>query len=162
MEKKLLEVKHGFEKVCLIRQYELNYKEKKFYLKLFDEDLNKIKKNNYEWESLIFADNLCTVASLQEQNSNNTLILCTHGFVKVHKNGENLSIDEIKHIALNGKIYDSDIEILDNNWFSLDFGINEGEYLNVLDDYVFEDTPKTEDELIKLLLDSFLDFFYNN
>lgn len=123
-----------------------------------------LDKMNWSWESLVFPDNDETFAYVEDKNNANMTYLVTNGKVKVTDMAteEDLSNDEISRLAKESKIDDCyRYYIGNNNWFSIEYCNRCGEPLEeyVLEEDVFEATPKTLSELADILLDTHLYFF---
>lgn len=121
-----------------------------------------LNKMDWSWESLCFADNNEMFAHIEDISTGEILTLDTTGEVKVKNwaNDEYMSIDEIKKISFDESIYDeSKYSIESNNWFSLNFYKTTDKKATLLEDYVFESEPKNIDELIDILIQSYIEYF---
>lgn len=129
-----------------------------------DEDLLK-EAIRVKWESLYFSDgDVLAVAILG--NKKITIDVC--GEVKILKNNEFLDLDEIKQLIDDGiNLWEcDDIEILDNNWFSINCYIHKSNYRGIndvwvrIDDDVMESEFENIDEIIEYLTSTFEDEEY--
>ena len=117
-----------------------------------------MKKMNWSWESLIFADNADTFAFIETEDKIESTVLNTSGEVKVYDLSDNslLSIDDVIKLSISGEIHDSSKYSIDsNNWFTINYR-NEN---CLLDDDVFKAIPKDTLEVATLLLESHLNYF---
>lgn len=116
-----------------------------------------LEKANWSWESLIFPENDETFAIVTDKSTKQWSHLTTNGFVRVIDTCEerDLSIDEIRTLSMNSKIYNERYVVDYNNWFAVEYLTEEN---NKVDD-VFEAEPKTFEELAHYLLDFHLNFF---
>lgn len=121
-----------------------------------------LNKMDWSWESLCFANNNETFAHIEDIHTGEILILETDGEVKVRSwdNNEYISTDEIKNLSFNESIYDdSKYSIESNNWFSLSFYKSTHKKVTLLEDFVFEAEPKDINELIDILIQSYMEYF---
>lgn len=118
-----------------------------------------------KWESLYFSDyDTLAVAIL----GNKKLTIDVSGDVKVFRNNESLDLDEIRKLIDNGiNIWESDeIEILYNNWFSLNCYVHKDYHKGIqdvwvlIDDEVMESEFKNVEEVIDYLTSTFEDKEY--
>ena len=117
-----------------------------------------MKKMNWSWDSLIFANNMDTFAVVENTDTKETSVLKTSGEVKVFDlvNNVELSKEEIMELSLSNKLDDLErYSIEANNWFGVDY-VNNG----VLEeDIVFEATPNTSLGVANEVLDFHLNYF---
>lgn len=107
-----------------------------------DVNTDLMKKMNWSWESLIFANNLDVFATVLDNSNNESSVLNTNGEVKVYDLADDteLSKEDIIKLALSGEIDNPDKYNIDaNNWFGVDYMKNS----SLVEDIVFEATPTT-------------------
>ena len=133
-----------------------------------------LEKMNWSWDSLIFATNNDTFATIKDE-SGFMLTLVTNGESYVFKDEDNtqgeyvgrerLSDTEIEKLALSGELYpehitgSSQYEIDSSNWFCLEFRtVNDDNTTQLIEDDVFESIPQDEQSLIELLISIFEEY----
>ena len=122
---------------------------------------------DWSWDSLMLPTNTSTIAIIDDINSNGNdfLMLTTSGEVKIKdlKEDRYLEIYEVENLACSGKLYNEYLNeelrynIEANNWFSLEFFRN----FELVEDYVFEETPQNPDDLQDILISVYLSYFKN-
>ena len=128
-------------------------------LAIYDKSKDAIEKG---WESLYFSNNCDTFAVLII--GDHVIQLLTHGEVLIAHGDTRYSNKDEEYISAlldQGKLWENcDIEIIDNNWFSIDIGEIEDSRkeddvisVNHIDDYTFEPCPKTIDELVSVFIE---------
>lgn len=133
--------------------YEVNGKE--YEVRIYKKSLEEV---NWSWESLMFPENNKTFAIVTDKTTKEWSHLTTNGFVRVIDTYEerDLSVDEIRSLAMNSKIYDERYDVDCNNWFAVEYLTKDD---GKIDDDVFESIPKTYAELTDLLIDFHINFF---
>lgn len=117
-----------------------------------------MKKMDWSWESLIFADNKEVFAVVTNDMDNEISLLDTYGEVKIFDKVRDcyLSIEEISKLALTNNINDCDkYDIESNNWFEVIHQTNSV----IEDDIIFETTPKTTLDVANSVLEFHLHHF---
>lgn len=125
-------------------------------------EVNKklMDKMNWSWDSLIFADNIDTFATVIDDTNKESSVLNTNGDVKVLDliNDIELSKEEIIKLALLGEINNSNRYSIDaNNWFGVDY--IKDSYL--IEDIVFEAIANTTLGVANEMMEFHLNFFDN-
>ena len=119
---------------------------------IYQENINLAIKNG--WESLYFANNKDDFAWISD--GKNIIVLTTRGEVNIFHGDtvlNNENENEIRNLLNSGiDFYEVDA-LQNNNWFSIEMGevINHEKY-SIIDEYHFESTPKSVEELEDLLI----------
>ena len=121
-----------------------------------------LKENDFKWESLIFADKDGELfAKVVNKSTKEWSSLTVDGLVKVVDEYEDrqLSMNEVIDLAKSSQVDDERYFIDNNNWFAMNYH-DKDNYM--IDDCVFEYTPKSYGELASQLIESHLSYFKNN
>lgn len=122
---------------------------------IYQENINLAINNG--WDSLYFAKNSADFAWISDGKT--IIALSTKGEVNVCRCNEvlyNEHEDKIRNLLNSGiDIYEGDA-VQDGNWFSLEIGkvINHEKY-SIVDEYPFDSTPMSFEELEDLLIQIF-------
>lgn len=123
---------------------------------------NPLKESGFKWESLMFAgEDGELFAKVVNRSTKEWSSLTIDGLVKVIDECEDreLPINKVRDLAKNSQIDDDKYFVDNNNWFAIHY-FNKDNFM--IDDYVFECTPKSYGELATQLIESHLSYFENN
>lgn len=117
-----------------------------------------MKKMDWSWDSLIFANNIDTFAVVENTANQESSVLNTNGEVKVLDlvNNTELSKEEIIKLSLSKELDNPEkYSIESNNWFGVDY--IKGGLLE--EDIVFESTPITALGVANEMIEFHLNYF---
>lgn len=136
-------------------EYFYNVDDSEFCVTMFPKLMDDM---NWSWESLVYVRNDETFAIVENKTTGEKTVLNTNGEVEIIKIDDMTKLypDEIVYLAQKGLIYEDKYQINYNNWFSLEYNDKDG---MLIDDAVFEATPKNCNQLATLLMESHLSYF---